>query len=86
VRVPGALNSGDGGGKDEGRSLGCGLEKRPPCTRLTELGGDAPPFRAGSFTFNGTFREPNFDSKVSNYEVAQRAHVSFVCCKRGLGK
>jgi len=30
--------------------LGCGLEKRPPCPRLTELAGDAPSFRAGTFT------------------------------------
>jgi hypothetical protein len=30
VPVPGALNIGDGGGKEEGRLLGCGLEKRPP--------------------------------------------------------
>jgi hypothetical protein len=48
--LPGALNIGDGGGKEEGRHLGCGLEKRPPCPRLTEPAGDAPPFRAGSFT------------------------------------
>jgi hypothetical protein len=27
--VPGALNIGDGGGKEESRLLGCGLEKRP---------------------------------------------------------
>ena len=40
--VPGALNIGDGGGKEESRLLGCGLEKRPPCPRVTELGGDAP--------------------------------------------
>jgi hypothetical protein len=30
---PGALNTGDGGGKEEGRLLGCGLEKRPPYPR-----------------------------------------------------
>jgi hypothetical protein len=50
--VPGPLNARDGGGKDERRPLGCGLEKRLPCPQLTELGGDAPPFRAGSFTFD----------------------------------
>jgi len=31
--VPEALNIGDGGGKEEGRHLGCGLEKRPPYPR-----------------------------------------------------
>jgi hypothetical protein len=49
--VPGALNAGDGGAKEERRPLGCGVAKRPPCPQLTELGDDdAPPFRAGSFT------------------------------------
>ena len=31
--VPGALNIGDGGGKEQRRLLGCGLEKRPPYPR-----------------------------------------------------
>ncbi|MGD9074471.1 MAG: hypothetical protein PVJ69_04595, partial [Desulfobacteraceae bacterium] len=54
--VPGALNIGDGGGKEEGRHLGCGLEKRPPYPRLTELAGDAPRLGAGSFTqYNADF-------------------------------
>ncbi len=43
--VPGALNIGDGGGKEEGRLLGCGLEKRPPYPRLTELAGVLRPVR-----------------------------------------
>ena len=43
------MNIGDGGGKEEGRLLGCGLEKRPPSPRLTELAGDAPRRGAGSF-------------------------------------
>jgi hypothetical protein len=47
---PGALNIGDGGGKEKRRLLGCGLEKRPPYPRLTELAGDAPRLGAGSFT------------------------------------
>jgi len=34
----------------DGRLLGCGLEKRPPCPRLTEFAGDAPSLRAGTFT------------------------------------
>jgi hypothetical protein len=50
VPVPGALNIGDGGGKGEGRHLGCGLEKRPPYPRPSKLGGDAPRLGAGSFT------------------------------------
>jgi hypothetical protein len=50
VPFPGALSIGDGGGKEEGRLLGCGLEKRPPYPRLTELAYAAPPFRVGSFT------------------------------------
>jgi hypothetical protein len=48
--VPGALNIGDGGGKGEGRLLGCGIEKRPPYPRLSKLGGDAPRLGEGSFT------------------------------------
>jgi hypothetical protein len=48
--VPGALNIGDGGGKEEGRLLGCGLEKRPPYPRLSELAGDAPRLGAAYFT------------------------------------
>ena len=48
--VLGALSIGDGGGKEESRLLGCGLEKRPPYPRLTELAGDAPRLAAGSFT------------------------------------
>jgi len=48
--VPGALNIGDGGGKEESRLLGCGLEKRPPYPRLSELADDAPPFRGGTYT------------------------------------
>jgi hypothetical protein len=42
--VPGALNIGDGGGKEESRLLGCGLEKRPPYPRPFELVGEAPTF------------------------------------------
>ena len=42
--VPGALNIGDGGGKEESRLLGCGLEKRPPCPRPPDLVGEAPTF------------------------------------------
>jgi hypothetical protein len=32
---PGSREIMDGGGKDERRPLGCGLEKRPPCPRRT---------------------------------------------------
>jgi hypothetical protein len=38
---------GHGGGRDARSPLGCGLEKRPPCPRLTEPAGDASPFSAG---------------------------------------
>jgi hypothetical protein len=59
VTVPRALNIGDGGGKEEGRLLGCGLEKRSPYPRVTSLAGDAPRLGAGSFTeiteINGSF-------------------------------
>ena len=39
--------SGHGGGKGDKPFLGCGLEKRPPCPRVTELGDDAPPCGLG---------------------------------------
>ena len=42
--VLGALSIGDGGGKEESRLLGCGLEKRPPCPRPPDLVGEAPTF------------------------------------------
>jgi hypothetical protein len=39
VPVPGALNSRDGGGKDDRRPLGCGFEKRPLCSGGPVRGG-----------------------------------------------